>query len=210
VKLLSDHSHPDAPAELVVVDDPLDRALADERIDAILIGPGLGRDDTASRRLSAVLAAGRPIVLDADALHIMTPDLLGAHAETPLIMTPHEGELSKLCDSFGVESGNKLDTASRLAQTSDTVILAKGPDTVLASPDGRSMVFPRGSSWLSTAGTGDVLAGLVASRLAHHGDAMRAAEEGVWLHHEAARLAGPGFTAGDLADAVKTAMAQLS
>jgi len=210
VKLLSDHSHPDAPAELVVADDPLDRALADERIDAILIGPGLGRDDTASRRLSAVLAAGRPTVLDADALHMLTPDLLGARAETTLIMTPHEGELSKLCNSFGVESANKLDTASRLAQTSDTVILAKGPDTVLASPDGRSMVFPRGSSWLSTAGTGDVLAGLVASRLAHHGDAVRAAEEGVWLHHEAARLAGPGFTAGDLADAVRTAVAQLS
>ena len=72
------------------------------------------------------------------------------------------------------------------------------------------MVFPSGSSWLSTAGTGDVLAGLVASRLAHHGDAMQAAEEGVWLHHEAARLAGPGFTAGELADAVRTAMAQLS
>ena len=210
VKLLSDHSHPDAPAELVVADDPLDRALADERIDAILIGPGLGRDEAASQRLSEALAAGRPTVLDADALHLLTPDLLDTRGKTPLIMTPHEGELSNLCKSFGVESANKLDTASRLAQTSDTVILAKGADTVLASAEGQTMVFPRGSSWLSTAGTGDVLAGLVASRLAHHGDALRAAEEGVWLHHEAARLAGPGFTAGDLADAARTAMAQLS
>ena len=210
VKLLSDHSHPDAPAELVVEDDPLDRALADERIDAILIGPGLGRDEAASQRLSEALAAGRPTVLDADALHLLTPDLLDTRGKTPLIMTPHEGELSNLCKSFGVESANKLDTASRLAQTSDTVILAKGADTVLASAEGQTMVFPRGSSWLSTAGTGDVLAGLVASRLAHHGDALRAAEEGVWLHHEAARLAGPGFTAGDLADAARTAMAQLS
>ena len=210
VKLLSEHSHPDAPAELVVVGDSLDNALEDERIDAILIGPGLGRDETASQRLSEALAAGRPTVLDADALHLVTPDLLQDRAEMPVIMTPHEGEMSKLCKSFGVESGNKLDTASCLAKASGAWILAKGPDTVLASPEGQKMVFPQGSSWLSTAGTGDVLAGLVASRLAHHGDALRAAEEGVWLHHEAARLAGPGFTAGDLADAVRDAMRRLS
>lgn len=210
VKLLSDHSHPDARAELVVEDDPLDRALADERIDAILIGPGLGRDEAASQRLSEALAAGCPTVLDADALHLLTPELLEDRVKKPVIMTPHEGELSKLCSRFGVESGNKLDKASCLAKASGAWILAKGPDTVLASPEGQTTVFPRGSSWLSTAGTGDVLAGLVASRLAHHGDAMQAAEEGVWLHHEAARLGGPAFTAGDLADAVRTAMAQLS
>ena len=92
----------------------------------------------------------------------------------------------------------------------NAIVLAKGPDTVAALPDGRIVFFPRGSSWLSTAGTGDVLAGLVASRLAHHGDGMKAAQEGVWLHHEAARLAGPGFTAGDLAATTGLAMAALS
>jgi len=209
-KLVSDHSHPDAPAELVVESDPLDRVLADERIDACLIGPGLGRDEAASRRLSAVLAAQKPSVLDADALHLLTPGSLENRAESTQILTPHEGELSKLCKAFQVKEDFKLDQAVALARASKSVVLAKGPDTILASPDGEILFFPRGSSWLSTAGTGDVLAGLVASRLAHHGEAVRAAEEAVWLHHEAARLAGPGFTAGDLAETVGAALASLS
>ena len=85
-------------------------------------------------------------------------------------------------------------------------MLAKGPDTILQS-DVMTSFFPRGSSWLSVAGTGDVLAGIAASRLAAHGNPGRACEEAVWLHHEAARLAWPAFSAGDLARAVKPAMA---
>ena len=161
-------------------------------------------------KLTAVLNAGKPSVLDADALYLLTPYRLEQRANTTLILTPHEGELSSLCSSFDISANNKLDRASTLAEVTSAFVLAKGPDTVLASPDGRTVFFPRGSSWLSTAGTGDVLAGLIASRLAHHGDGMRAAQEGVWLHHEAARLAGPGFTAGDLAETVHLALAALS
>ena len=87
------------------------------------------------------------------------------------------------------------------------VIVAKGPDTVIAAPDGRLAGAPRASSWLSTAGTGDVLAGVIASRLAAGADAFSAACEGVWLHGEAARLCGPVFTAGGLAAAIPAAFA---
>ena len=86
------------------------------------------------------------------------------------------------------------------------VVVAKGPDTVIAAPDGRLACSPRGSSWLSVAGTGDVLAGAIASRLATGVDAFEAAQEGVWLHAEAARLSGPAFTAGALARAIPGAL----
>lgn len=84
--------------------------------------------------------------------------------------------------------------------------MLKGPDSVIAGPEGELVVSPRASSWLSVAGTGDVLAGTIASRLAVHGDAMRAAEEGLWLHGEAARIIGAAFTAGELACAVRAAV----
>ena len=125
---------------------------------------------------------------------------------TTVCLTPHEGELTKLCDAFGVSADGKLARTRRLRDVTGMTVLAKGPDTILAS-DVMTHFFPRGSSWLSVAGTGDVLAGIVASRLAVHGDSQRACVEGVWLHQEAARIASPAFSAGDLARAVKPAMA---
>ena len=205
VKLVSDHSHPDAPADLVIEQD-LDAVLEDERISALLIGPGLGRDDEARDRLSSVLGSGHPCVLDADALHLLRPDMLDGIDVTKLCLTPHEGELATLCDNFDVTAQSKLDRARGLHVVTGMTVLAKGPDTVLAGREGMRF-FPRGSSWLSVAGSGDVLAGIVASRLAVHSDTMRACEEAVWLHHEAARRAAPAFSASDLARAVKTAMA---
>ncbi|MDP4575381.1 NAD(P)H-hydrate dehydratase [Qipengyuania sp. G39] len=205
VKLVSDHSHPDAPADLVIEQD-LDAVLEDERISAVLTGPGLGRDDEARKRLSRVLGSGRPCVLDADALHLLRPDMLKGADVTKLCLTPHEGELATLCESFGVTLQSKLDRARRLHDVTGMTVLAKGPDTVLADREGMRF-FPRGSSWLSVAGSGDVLAGIVASRLAVHSDTMRACEEAVWLHHEAARRAAPAFSASDLACALIPAMA---
>ncbi|WP_324827259.1 NAD(P)H-hydrate epimerase [Qipengyuania zhejiangensis] len=206
VKLLSDHSHPDAPADLVIEAGQLAGRLGDDRIAANLIGPGLGRDDTARSRLAAALETGRPSVLDADALHLLDPDMLEGCNAAALCLTPHEGELAALCDAFGVTVQGKLGRARGLHEATGMTVLAKGPDTILTG-DNAVRFFPRGSSWLSVAGTGDVLAGIVASRLAVHGNPLRACEEGVWLHHEAARLAGPAFTAGDLAHCVKPAVA---
>ncbi len=206
VKLFSDHSHPDAPAELVIEQGSLADVLSDGRISALLIGPGLGRDDAARERLAKVLESGKPAVLDADALHLLDPELLAMADAKTLCVTPHEGELAKLCETFGVTAESKLDRARALADVTGLTVLAKGPDTILVH-DGMTSFFPRGSSWLSVAGSGDVLAGILGSRLATHGDPRRAAEESVWLHHEAARLASPAFSAGELAHAVKPAMA---
>ena len=145
------------------------------------------------------------MVLDADALHLLDAELLAEADASNLCVTPHEGELAALCEAFGVTAECKLDRARRLHDVTGMTVLAKGADTILVA-GGMTSFFPRGSSWLSVAGTGDVLAGIYASRLAVHGNTRRAGEEAVWLHHEAARRAGPAFTAGELARAVRTAM----
>ena len=206
VKLLSEHSHPDAPAELVIAEGGLDNQLEDDRISALLIGPGLGREQDATDRLGRVLAARKPTVLDADALVCLTQKQIDGIDPSKLVLTPHEGELGKLCETFGIEGDDKQSQATALHRRTGMTVLAKGPDTVLASGEGIRL-FPRGSSWLSAAGTGDVLAGILASRLAVHGEPARAAEEAVWLHQEAARLSGPAFTAGELAGSIGRAMA---
>ena len=192
------------PPDLVVLRDGPAQALADARIAALLVGPGLGRDDTARKRLADALASRRPRVIDADALMLLRP---GLDAAIATVLTPHEGELVVLEHAFGLSGdGLKRDRAAQLAQASNAVVVAKGPDTVIAAPDGRIVIAPRASSWLSVAGTGDVLAGIIASRLAVGGDPLRAACEGVWLHAEAALLAGPAFAAADLAQTVQEAL----
>jgi hydroxyethylthiazole kinase-like uncharacterized protein yjeF len=206
VKLFTDRAE-GAPHDLVVETGPLSDVLTDDRNRAILVGPGLGRDAAALERLVTALADSVPAVIDADGLAILGARLLaGREAET--IATPHEGELATLEKAFGLSGeGAKPARALALAQASGMVIVAKGPDTVVAAPDGRLALAPPASSWLSVAGTGDVLAGIVASRLATGHDAFAAACEGVWLHGEAARLAGAAFTAGDLAETVPGAIA---
>ncbi|MEW4447846.1 NAD(P)H-hydrate dehydratase [Qipengyuania sp. JC766] len=209
VKLLAPHSHPAAPAALVLEEGDVSRALEDSRIDALLVGPGLGRDDTARVRLAAALATGKPLVLDADALALLGPsDLTGRTA--PLIVTPHEGELATLEKAFGLAGdGSKPERAQALARALSGIVVAKGPDTVIAF--GTDLVFALPASpWLSTAGTGDVLAGVIASRLAHHGDGLRAAEEGVAIHSHGARTLGAAFTADELALAIGRSVAALS
>lgn len=204
VKVFVDDAH-GVPADIVVNRGRLSEVLVDDRNRAVLVGPGLGRDGKARERLAVALADNAGIVLDADALILLAPRML-AERSGSAIATPHEGELAALERSFGLAgNGTKVDRASALAETSGMVIVAKGADTVVAAPDGRIACAPRASAWLSTAGTGDVLAGLIASRLATGLEAFEAACEGVWLHGEAARLAGPASSAGDIA--AKTAMA---
>ncbi len=205
VKLLSDERVVGAPAALVVDLQPLTDALADKRWSALLLGPGLGRDAGARARLSAALEVRLPTVIDADALHLLDDDALEGLDTTRLLVTPHEGELAALCTTFGIAAQGKVARSRALAEATGLTVLAKGPDTLLASADGRLTFFPPASSWLSTAGTGDVLAGIAAGRLADTGDPWRAAEEAVWIHGEAARMARPAFTADDLAALVSTA-----
>ncbi|MFM9934964.1 MAG: NAD(P)H-hydrate dehydratase [Novosphingobium sp.] len=179
-------------------------ALADPRINAVLIGPGLGRDASASARLAAVLAQDHPAVIDADALMLLRPDMPGT---APCVLTPHEGEMAVLEAAFRLSAnGLRRDRAKALADACGAIVLLKGPDSLIAAPGGDITLAPRASPWLSVAGSGDVLAGMIASRLAVHGDALLAAREGLWLHGEAARLSGPAFTAGDLAAATSLAV----
>jgi hydroxyethylthiazole kinase-like uncharacterized protein yjeF len=178
------------------------KALDFDRAKAVLVGPGLGRDETARARLVSALENGVPIVADADALSLLAK---GDHP-TPAIITPHEGEFATL---FGESDSatNKIDRTRAAAAGFGSVIVHKGPDTVIAAPDGRIAVAPSGSSWLSTAGTGDILAGLCAARLAVTNDPFRAACESVWLHTEAARRAGAAFIADDLVAQIPAALA---
>jgi hydroxyethylthiazole kinase-like uncharacterized protein yjeF len=201
VRLAGGEPHPAVSPDVILKSEPLGALLADDRTGAVLVGPGLGRDGQARERLAEALAAGRPSVIDADALSLLQPALLGG-AAAPRILTPHEGELARLTSAFGVRAEGKLARARDLARAADAVVIAKGPDTIIAAPDGRTVLAPSPSSWLAVAGTGDVLAGIVASRLAATGNPFAAACEAVWLHGEAARIAGPAFLASELAHAV--------
>ena len=193
-----------APAGLVYEPSPDFEALSDKRLRAVLVGPGLGRDDTARERLNHALASEAALVLDADALHMLKP--ADVATDRPIIATPHDGELDALCRSFAVIAEGRMAKAKALAKTSGLVVVAKGADTFVATPDGKVAVAPPASSWLSVAGSGDVLAGIIVSRLATGADPFEAAQHGVWLHTRTAQLCGAAFTADDLAGSVSRAL----
>ncbi|WP_299192841.1 NAD(P)H-hydrate dehydratase [uncultured Erythrobacter sp.] len=203
VKLLAE-GHVSLDPGLVCEGTPLVDAISDRRISALLIGPGLGRDAGAKQKLEAALGAGVPSVLDADALMLLQPDML--RKDQLCLATPHEGELEALCRSCSVIAEGRRNRAQALAQASGMVVLAKGPDTVIAAPDGRIALAPRAPSWLSVAGSGDVLAGIAVSRMASGRGPFEAACEAVWLHSRAARISGPAFTAEELANNTSKAL----
>jgi hydroxyethylthiazole kinase-like uncharacterized protein yjeF len=183
-----------------------DESLNDPRIGALVVGPGLGRDDDMRSSLERALATLHPLVVDGDALHLVTPEQLRARGGQ-MILTPHAGEFDAL---FGSSDAGKLDRARAAAQASGATIVFKGADTVVASPDGRARLAPAASNWLSTAGSGDVLAGAIAACIAAGLDPLDAAAAGVWLHGEAARRCGPAFIADDLARALARARAAVA
>lgn len=205
VKLLAPAADPRTPPDVVTDTAPLAEALADPRMAAMLVGPGLGRGDAASAALAEALSKARAAVVDADALMLLTPAMLPEGK--PILATPHDGELENLCRAFGIIVEGRRDRALALAKVSGMVVLAKGPDSCVAAPDGRLALAPPASSWLSVAGTGDVLAGIAASRMATGRDPFTAACEAVWLHGEAARRAGAAFTPSQLAERVADALA---
>lgn len=179
--------------------------LADRRIASVLVGPGLGRDKAARATLEAALASPHALVIDGDALSLLGTDATKRLAERahPTCLTPHSGEFDRM---FGAGQGNKIERTLAAAQALGATIVHKGADTVIARPDGQVRVTPAGSSWLSTAGSGDVLAGLVAGRLAVTRDDPAAAMAAVWLHGRAAELAGPAFIADDLVAQIPRAL----
>lgn len=184
-----------------------DEALDDDRIGALLIGPGLGRDDEAAHRLDRALATPHRLVIDGDALHLLKDRMDALHdRQAPAILTPHAGEFVAL---FGKGQGSKLDRARAAACEANAIIVFKGPDTVVAAPDGRAILAPDADDWLSTAGTGDVLAGAIAAVLAGGRPPLDAAAAAVWLHADAARRLGAAFIADDLAAMLTESRARL-
>lgn len=190
------------PAALVRRAAPLAEILADDRVGCALVGPGLGRDAAARSLLDTALAAGRPLVLDADALVLLSG--AGPLPAMP-VLTPHEGEFAKL---FGAVPGSRIERARAAAERARAVVVLKGPDTVVAAPDGRAAVAAPAPGWLATAGTGDVLAGLIAANRARGLEPFEAACAGVWLHGRAADRAGPGLIADDLIAHLPQALAE--
>lgn len=185
------------PASIVVKKADLAAVLQDDRIGALVIGPGLGRDRVARTLLDKALLGGRPLVLDADALILLAGGGLGRLGRLPTvpILTPHDGEFSAL---FGALPGSRVDSARAAAGRAKAVVILKGADTIVAAPDGRAAIGAPAPSWLASAGTGDVLAGITGACLAHGLDPFEAACAAVWLHAEAGRRAGPALIADDL------------
>lgn len=172
----------------------------DPRIGCLLVGPGLG---DIPQVLTLALTSKQPKVLDADAItHLGEPQRLKGQ---DAIITPHEGEFRRL---FGDISGTKPERALEAARRSGAVVVYKGADTVVASPDGRIGFRPPAPEWLASAGTGDVLAGTIAAIRARGMPPFDAACAGTWLQCKAAEIAGPEMIADDLANAVSGAVAQ--
>lgn len=162
----------------------------------LVVGPGNGTGPETRPRALAALATGKPVVLDADGLSAFAddPDVLISALHGKCVITPHEGEFTRVFPG----AGDRLARARGAARASGAVVLLKGFDTVIAAPDGRAVVNANGSPYLASAGTGDVLAGLTAGLLAQGMAPFQAAAAAVWLHAAAAQSVGHGLIAEDI------------
>jgi hydroxyethylthiazole kinase-like uncharacterized protein yjeF len=174
--------------------------LKDERLNSVVIGPGCGVGDETRAMVKAVLATKAAVVLDADALTSFKddPGAMLSLLREPCVLTPHEGEFERVFEGLLAASENRVEAARAAASRAKCTVLLKGPDTVIAAPDGRAIVNSNAPAALATAGSGDVLAGFIGGLMAQRIESQEAAAMAAWLHGEAASRFGPGLIAEDL------------
>ncbi len=188
--------------------------LTDTRRNAVLIGPGAGATAETRENVAAVLSSEATVIIDAEGLTAFAdnPQELFALIQqrpSPTILTPHKGEFDAIFPELG-NAESKLEQAKRAAEISGAVVVFKGPDTVVSAPDGLSAVTEGSPPWLATAGTGDVLAGLIVGLCAQGMSPLDAAVAGVWIHSDIARSVGPGMIAEDMAPMLPALLQRLN
>jgi ADP-dependent NAD(P)H-hydrate dehydratase / NAD(P)H-hydrate epimerase len=185
--------------------------LADERLNAVVLGPGAGVGEDTRAFVRAALATKAAAVLDADALTSFRDDPAAMFAllREPCVLTPHEGEFERVFGNLLGESQNRVEAARTASRRAGCAVLLKGPDTVIAAPDGRAIVNTNAPPALATAGSGDVLAGFIGGLMAQRIDSYRAAAMAAWLHGEAAFRFGPGLIAEDLPEILPAVLRSL-
>lgn len=178
----------------------LSALLSDRRFNAVVLGPGVGVGAATQDLVAAALGSSAAVVLDADGLTSFADNPMGLFAQlhARCVLTPHEGEFGRLFPGLLSKGPTRLDTARAAAQAANCVVVLKGPDTIIAAPNGCAAINSNAPPWLATAGTGDVLAGMIGGLLAQGMEAFDAACAAAWLHGEAATRFGIGMIAEDL------------
>jgi hydroxyethylthiazole kinase-like uncharacterized protein yjeF len=190
----------------------LSALLSDKRINAAALGPGCGVGPRTQDLVAAVLASGAAAVLDADALTSFAEDpaALFRQLHTRSVLTPHEGEFGRVFPDLLKSAPSRLEAARTAARQCGCTVLLKGPDTVVAAPDGRAAINTNAPPSLATAGAGDVLTGMIAGLMAQGMDAFDAANAAVWLHGDAASRYGIGLIAEDIPEILPVVLRSLA
>jgi len=191
--------------------------LSARRLNTVVMGPGLGVGQATRDLVLAVLEGAAAVVLDADALtsFVAVPEILfraiAARSGQATVLTPHGGEFARLFTSLGQESKplQKLEVTRRAAEMAGAIVVHKGPDTVIVEPGKRTAIGANAPPFLATAGSGDVLAGMIGGLLAQSMPAFEGAAAGVWLHAEAGHEAGPGLISEDLPEMLPRVLRRL-